>query len=113
MLLYNCQFLDNFATQSTNGIFGILSIVWALSSTFETSESKINQLSPQTKGCYINALFGVALSTDRSSFSNGWANIGGAIYIGLKTIPYVYRTTFIDNFANKGGAIYSDSVQDC
>mmetsp|Transcript_16109 Transcript_16109/g.13629 ORF Transcript_16109/g.13629 Transcript_16109/m.13629 type:complete len:150 (-) Transcript_16109:495-944(-) len=48
----------------------------------------------------------------QTTFKNGLANYGGAIYLGYATEGTILDCTFQDNVANKGGAIYLFSSED-
>ncbi|CDW71619.1 UNKNOWN [Stylonychia lemnae] len=113
VIIQDSVFKDNLAYQRTKNIFCGFSKITVKGCTF-SSPRILNVLdysqSEKTQGAFFFIIFDVSLSIQDSQFSNGMAQLGGAIYLTGDSDLKIYSSTFTNNYAfQKGGAIFAQS----
>ncbi|TNV88029.1 hypothetical protein FGO68_gene8850 [Halteria grandinella] len=113
LIIQNSQFFDNLALQSTSNLyfFDATDVVMSRNQ-FGNKITQTQNCESSVIGNFIQAIGSTKLKITKSSFSNGCAGNGGAIYIQGEAQVKIANCQFSRNRAIKqGGAIFADSFQ--
>lgn len=110
-MITSTQFSNNIATSRTKNVFCGFSDVYVINSMFRsavyTNPENIVQYE-NTTGSYFYIIEDSNVIIKDSSFYDGLAHFGGAIYISGEAVVSIENSVFLKNYAYmNGGAIYA------
>ncbi|TNV74992.1 hypothetical protein FGO68_gene289 [Halteria grandinella] len=110
ILFQGCLFKDNAAPSGTPNIQLFKTTDVQIENSNFINSISINNYNALNYGGFLNVLSLSMVSIRKSSFKNGRAIQGGALYIQGNVYISISDTIFLSNFATlSGGAIYADS----